>query len=62
VPRPGAELDPDELRAFARERLAAYKYPRVIALVDELPHTPTGKILKRAIDREELTRRLRELG
>ena len=58
VPRPGAELDPDELRAFARERLAAYKYPRVIELVDALPRTPTGKILKRAIDRDALTRHL----
>jgi long-chain acyl-CoA synthetase len=39
----------DELRAFVRERVAAYKYPRRISFADELPVSPTGKILKRAI-------------
>jgi long-chain acyl-CoA synthetase len=62
VPRAGVDLDPDEVRAFARERVAAYKYPRVVAVVDELPRTPTGKVMKRAIDREALTRRLRDMG
>jgi long-chain acyl-CoA synthetase len=62
VPRVGVELDPDEVREFARERVAAYKYPRVVAVVDELPRTPTGKVMKRAIDREALTRRLRDMG
>jgi long-chain acyl-CoA synthetase len=52
--RPGAALDAGTLQAWAKERLAAYKYPRVIAFVDELPKGPTGKILKRAIDREAL--------
>jgi long-chain acyl-CoA synthetase len=52
--RPGAALDAEALQAWAKERLAAYKYPRVIAFVDELPKGPTGKILKRAIDREAL--------
>ncbi len=50
VPRPHAELDPDEVKAWARERVAAYKYPRYVVLVDELPKTSTGKILKREID------------
>jgi long-chain acyl-CoA synthetase len=54
VLRPGAVLDAEALQAWAKERLAAYKYPRVIAFVDELPKGPTGKILKRAIDREVL--------
>ena len=36
------------------ERVAAYKYPRHVVLVDELPKGPTGKILKREIDRETL--------
>jgi long-chain acyl-CoA synthetase len=54
VPRPGATLDADDLRAWAKERVAAYKYPRLIAVVDELPKGPTGKILKREIDREAL--------
>jgi long-chain acyl-CoA synthetase len=50
VLRPGAELDPDVLRAWVRARVAAYKYPRRIVLVDDLPKGPTGKILKREID------------
>jgi long-chain acyl-CoA synthetase len=50
VARPGAEVDPDELKAWAKERVAAYKYPRHVVLVEELPKSPTGKILKRSID------------
>ncbi|HXE46710.1 MAG TPA: long-chain fatty acid--CoA ligase [Conexibacter sp.] len=45
----GAEATPDELQAFVKERLAAYKYPRHVWLVPELPKGPTGKILKREI-------------
>ena len=36
----------EELVAFARERLAGYKLPRSIELVEDLPHTPSGKVLK----------------
>ncbi len=43
-----AALSADILN-FARERLAAYKYPRRVLLVDQLPKGPTGKILKREI-------------
>jgi long-chain acyl-CoA synthetase len=46
----GAEATTDELRSFMKDRVAAYKYPRVIWLVDELPKGPTGKILKREIE------------
>jgi len=46
----GATADPDELRAFVKDQVAAYKYPRQIWFVDELPKGPTGKILKREID------------
>ena len=42
-----------ELRDFVKERVAAYKYPRHVWFVDELPKGPTGKILKRAIARPE---------
>jgi long-chain acyl-CoA synthetase len=49
VLKPGAHATPDELRAFVKERIAAYKYPRHVWLVDELPLGPTGKILKREI-------------
>ena len=45
----GLTVSPDELRAFVKARLAAYKYPRIVWLLDELPKGPTGKILKRAI-------------
>ena len=54
VKRPGAFLDVEALRDWAKARVAAYKYPRVIVFVDELPKGPTGKILKRAIDRDAL--------
>lgn len=47
--RPGAECEPDELRTFCRERLAAYKVPREVRIMDDLPKTPTGKILRRAL-------------
>ncbi len=48
--KPGAEATPDELREYVKERVAAYKYPRHIWLVAELPKGPTGKILKREIE------------
>jgi len=47
--RPGASADPDELRDHVKGQLAAYKYPRFVWIVPELPHGDTGKILKRAI-------------
>jgi long-chain acyl-CoA synthetase len=47
----GAEVDPEELKAFVKEQVAAYKYPRHVWLVDELPKGPTGKILKREISK-----------
>ena len=47
--KPGAEVTPEELRDFVKARVAAYKYPRVVWIVDELPKGPTGKILKREI-------------
>jgi long-chain acyl-CoA synthetase len=47
--KPGASADPAELRDHVKRQLAAYKYPRQVWIVDELPHGDTGKILKRAI-------------
>jgi long-chain acyl-CoA synthetase len=44
-----AAATPEELVAFARERLAAHKYPRLVEIVDELPKTASGKILRRAL-------------
>lgn len=47
VPRAGAVLSADDLKAFCAERLADDKVPRVITFLDELPRNPTGKVLKR---------------
>ncbi|MGK2931852.1 MAG: long-chain-fatty-acid--CoA ligase [Solirubrobacterales bacterium] len=46
----GESVTEDEVRAFAKERVAAYKYPRHIQIIDDLPKGPTGKIFKRGID------------
>ncbi len=45
----GHSVTPDELVAWSRERLAAYKYPRIVEIVETLPKGPTGKILKREL-------------
>jgi long-chain acyl-CoA synthetase len=47
--KPGASAEPDEIIAFAKERLAAYKYPREVRIVDDLPKGATGKILKKEL-------------
>ncbi|MBJ19002.1 MAG: long-chain-fatty-acid--CoA ligase [Deltaproteobacteria bacterium] len=46
---PDATVSAEDLRAFCKDRLAAYKYPRLIEIIAELPKGPTGKILKRAL-------------
>jgi long-chain acyl-CoA synthetase len=50
VLEPGEELAPEEISAWVRERIAAYKYPRVVWFMEELPKGPTGKIVKREIE------------
>jgi long-chain acyl-CoA synthetase len=47
--RPGARCEPEELVEHCRRNLAAYKVPRQLEVVDELPKTPTGKVLRRAL-------------
>ncbi|MFH0826024.1 MAG: AMP-binding protein [Pseudomonadota bacterium] len=49
VPQPGRETNPDELKVYLKEHLAAYKVPKQYIIVDELPKSSTGKILKREI-------------
>jgi long-chain acyl-CoA synthetase len=49
--RQGSTQTAESLQEYLKERVAAYKYPRVIWFVDELPKGPTGKILKREIAR-----------
>ena len=46
----GQNAEAEELRDYAKERVAAYKYPRRVWFVDDLPKGPTGKILKREIE------------
>jgi long-chain acyl-CoA synthetase len=47
--KPGAEVTEAEIRDYVKANIAAYKYPRHVWFVDELPKGPTGKILKREI-------------
>jgi len=47
VLRPGYTITERELRAFANERLAAFKMPRTIKFLDTLPRNPSGKVMKR---------------
>ena len=51
--RPGRTAEPEELIAFTKERMAAYKYPRQIEILDELPKTVTGKLLRRELRARE---------
>ncbi|MGN6125056.1 MAG: long-chain-fatty-acid--CoA ligase [Humibacter sp.] len=48
---PGAEATPDELIEHVKERVAAYKYPRRVEIVESLPLGPSGKVLKRELIR-----------
>jgi long-chain acyl-CoA synthetase len=52
VLKPGTQADPDDIIAYSREQLAAYKYPRDVRIIDDLPKGPTGKILKRELRTE----------
>ena len=47
--KPGATATPEELIEHCKQRMAAYKYPRSVVLIDELPKTVTGKILRREL-------------
>lgn len=47
--RDGARATADQLRDYVKQRVAAYKYPRIVTLSDGLPKGATGKILKREI-------------
>ncbi|KIF73754.1 acyl-CoA synthetase [Streptomyces sp. 150FB] len=47
--RPGASVEPGELGAYCKERLAAFKYPREVEILPELPKSTSGKILRRVL-------------
>ena len=47
--KPGQMATTDEITQFVRTQLAAYKYPRVVEIVDDLPKTASGKIMRRML-------------
>lgn len=49
VPKPGAKPDPASIIAFARERIAAFKCPKSVDFIPEMPRNPSGKILRRTL-------------
>jgi acyl-CoA synthetase (AMP-forming)/AMP-acid ligase II len=49
VLRPGQQATRQEIIGFTRERLAHYKCPRTVDIIDALPRNPSGKVLKRAL-------------
>jgi len=52
----GAQVDAEQLISFCKERMAAYKYPRQIEFVDELPKTASGKVLRRELRDKEVAK------
>jgi acyl-CoA synthetase (AMP-forming)/AMP-acid ligase II len=49
---PGTSASRDDIRAFVREQIGSIKTPEIIEICDELPHTPTGKVLRRQVKAE----------
>lgn len=49
IQKDGARLDPVEITKYCRQKLADYKVPRQVIIKEQLPRTPTGKILKREL-------------
>ncbi len=62
VLRPGAVADPEALRAHVRGRLAGYKCPDAVELIDELPRTSTGKVRKFELREREWAGRERRIN
>jgi len=57
VPKPGTKLAPNEIESWCRERMAAYKVPRLYEITDALPKSATGKILWRVLQEREAAAR-----
>jgi acyl-coenzyme A synthetase/AMP-(fatty) acid ligase len=50
---PGKTISSDELIEYCRDKIATYKLPREVVFVNELPRTPTGKLLRRVLRQKE---------
>jgi acyl-CoA synthetase (AMP-forming)/AMP-acid ligase II len=59
IPRPGQEITFEEMVEFLRDRIATYKLPERLEIIEELPRTPTGKIQKNIL-RDEIVEKLGE--
>jgi acyl-CoA synthetase (AMP-forming)/AMP-acid ligase II len=53
VVKPGQKVTSDELIEYCRGKIATYKLPREVVMVNELPRTPTGKLLRRVLRQRE---------
>lgn len=49
VPKPGTSPDASSLQSFVKDRLATYSYPREIELLESLPMTVTGKVIRKEL-------------
>jgi len=58
VPKPGESVDEQEIMQFCKQRLAAYKVPKIIEFIDSLPKSAVGKILRREL--RDMDRKKRE--
>ena len=57
VLKPGSEATPDDLRAYCRENLAAYKVPKAVEFTKDLPKSLVGKVLRRELRERELSKK-----
>jgi acyl-CoA synthetase (AMP-forming)/AMP-acid ligase II len=62
VRSPGADPDPDEIIAYARQRIAGFKAPKSVDFVDVLPRNPSGKVLRRELRKPYWEGRDRKVG
>lgn len=62
VTKPGMSLDVDEMVEFCRDKIAGYKIPRQLQVIDELPRNPSGKILKKILREPFWQAQGREIG
>src|SRR3546814_14135061 len=62
VPAAGASVEPAAVIAWARERIAAYKAPKSAEIIDPLPRTPSGKVIRRELPAPHWEGRDRAVG